>query len=72
MTMPGFTAELSLHKTSERYYATGIPGALAGSGKVVPQAHIIKRCACIPGPASTSCKCWLMMVFDDGTAISLT
>jgi hypothetical protein len=68
MSMPGFTAELSLRETSERCYFFDPPTLSQTGDKVVPQARVIERCVCIPN----YCHCWLMMVFDDGTAISIS
>lgn len=35
MSLPGFTAELSLYKTSEQYKVDGVVGAAVGSENVV-------------------------------------
>ena len=37
MTIPGFTAEASIYKTSERYHMVRTPGVVADRGEVVPQ-----------------------------------
>lgn len=38
MNMPGFTAEVSLYRTSERYHMVGTSAPSAGGGEVVPQS----------------------------------
>lgn len=37
MKMPGFTAEVSLHKTSAHYRVSGPRGAMSGRAEVFPQ-----------------------------------
>jgi len=59
MNMPGFTAEASLYKPSERYKMVGTLATLAGSAEVVPQAFDDVGCMqwCLWG-GSTFWQCW--------------
>ncbi len=49
MSMPGFTAEASLHRTSESYRGAGTFDPLAGAAKVVPQQCFQGFCNKPPG-----------------------
>jgi hypothetical protein len=61
MTMPGFTAEMSLNKTS-RYYHT-IATGIADAAQVVPQARVASCIltidgglwCCVQGPKAPIC-----------------
>ncbi len=57
MRMPGFTAETSLHSTSEHYRMAGSGEALVGNGEVVPQAIGCVSRTFNLGPLSLNVRC---------------
>lgn len=47
MNMPGFTAEVSIYKTSECYQAAGYFASQAGDGGILPQRRATCKGRCL-------------------------
>ena len=59
ISMPGFTAETSLYKTSEHYQMAQVIAALKSKGAVVPQQQMSVIGGVEPGDRFCICPCCL-------------
>ncbi len=57
MTMPNFTAEASLYKTSEHYQLAQVIAAVSSEGTVVPQQMTALRAPVDDVVVSCRCPC---------------
>ncbi len=67
MTMPGFTAEVSLGKVTESFLLTS--GARAEAGSVIPQYDCIKPGYCVCYGGANSRDCALMKLIECDTPV---
>lgn len=56
MNIPGFTAEASLHQTSNPYNMTRDSSNLWSSEGIIPQLPIVLRCFCTPNGRFCCCR----------------